>query len=150
MIGPFSGSYRFLSNFWPEAARGGFTNEHFFQAAKTLDPGERATVMATATAGQAKRAGRAVTLRSDWEQVKEDVMREHLRAKFYSDVELAQKLLATGAHELVEVNTWGDRYWGAEEVDGTFIGLNRLGKLLMEVREELRMQRSKTLGIFAS
>lgn len=133
MIGPFSGEYRFLSNFWPEPARGGLTNEHFFQAEKTIDPVERAFVMRAPGPTEAKKRGRMVTLRDDWDAVKDSVMLSGLRNKFYLDDTLWRALLLTGDHELVEVNHWGDRYWG---VDGH--GENRLGILLMQVRAEIQ------------
>lgn len=133
MIGPFRSEHRFLSNFYPEAARGGLTNEHFFQAEKSLDPEERAFVMRASSAGEAKKRGRMITLREDWDAVKDSVMLSGLRNKFYLDDILWRALILTGDEELVEVNTWGDRYWG---VDGT--GENRLGTLLMEVRSEIQ------------
>lgn len=133
MIGPFSGEYRFLSNFWPEPARGGLTNEHFFQAEKSLDPEERAFVMRASTAMEAKKRGRMIMIRDDWDVVKRSVMLSGLRNKFYLDASLQRALLLTGDEKLVEVNHWGDRYWG---VDGT--GENNLGVLLMQVRAELQ------------
>lgn len=141
MIGPFSGEYRWLSNFWPEPARGGLTNEHFFQAEKSYDPEERAFVMRSKSAGVAKRRGKMLTLREDWEAVKDTVMLSGLRNKFYLDADLRAKLIATGDEVLVEVNTWGDRYWGVEKNifdDGTeiMLGQNMLGILLMQVRAE--------------
>lgn len=133
MIGPFSGEYRYLSNFFQEPARGGLSNEHFFQAEKTLDPEERAFVMRSSGPIEAKKRGRMITLREDWDLVKNQVMLSGLRNKFYLDPDLAEKLRRTASEHLVEVNHWGDRYWG---VDGE--GENHLGILLMQVREELQ------------
>jgi predicted NAD-dependent protein-ADP-ribosyltransferase YbiA (DUF1768 family) len=63
-----------------------------------------------------------------------------LRAKFISIPEHAEKLLATGNATLIEGNHWHDQYWGdctcAKHRDVP--GMNILGKLLMQVREELR------------
>ena len=87
------------------------------------------------TPGQAKRAGRKAVLRHDWEDVKMNVMRKALRKKF-SDPELKAKLLATGDQILEEGNTWHDKYWGVDSV--TREGKNMLGKILMEIRDELR------------
>lgn len=133
MIGPFRGEYRFLSNFWPEPKRRMLTNEHFYQAAKSLIPSERAMIMLAEKPFQAKQLGSIATMRPDWDQVKRAVMLDGLRNKFWMDANLANLLLETGDEELVEINHWGDRYWG---VDGT--GHNYLGILLMEVREEIR------------
>jgi ribA/ribD-fused uncharacterized protein len=66
--------------------------------------------------------------------VKDDIMREALRAKFTQHEDLRKILLETGDARLVE-HTTNDRYWG-DGGDGS--GLNMLGKLLMELREELR------------
>jgi ribA/ribD-fused uncharacterized protein len=138
VIGPFRDQWRFLSNFWPEPRRRNLTNEHFYQAGKALNLADRAQIMAAETAGEAKRLGRLVVIRPDWEDVKETVMMDGLRTKFFSDESLADMLLVTGDEHLVEVNTWGDTYWGV--CNGR--GLNRLGELLMEVREELQLVRS--------
>ena len=108
------------------------TNEHAFQAMKTFDHLERMRIATAETPGASKRMGRRVALRPDWEKVKDEVMLSIVRCKF-QDKELAGMLIATGDAELVEGNTWGDRYWG---VDGT--GKNRLGEILMKVRAELR------------
>lgn len=146
MIGPFSGEYRFLSNFWPEPARGGLSNEHFFQAEKTLDPEERAFVMRANGPGQAKRRGRQITLREDWDTIKVSVMLSGLRSKFYSDPVLARLLIGTDSEPLVELNTWGDTFWGMEEIilpsgEAALEGKNVLGTLLMQVREEFAWTR---------
>jgi ribA/ribD-fused uncharacterized protein len=73
-------------------------------------------------------------LRADWEQVKDDVMREAVRQKFLTHADIQKVLLATGDEELVEA-TSNDYYWGCG-TNGT--GKNMLGKILMEVRREIR------------
>ena len=74
MINRFDGPYAFLSNFFfsPIEYEGITypTVEHAFQAAKTLNPIERQAIADLPTPGAAKRAGRQVTLRKDWEDVK--------------------------------------------------------------------------------
>lgn len=136
----FHGDYFFLSNFYPSPVefQGELypTVEHAFQAAKTLDPEERRAVQYATTAAAAKQIGRQVNLRADWELVKLDVMRELVRQKF-SDPELRSKLLATGDAGLIEGNTWNDKTWGCVMFRGEWIGKNWLGKVLMEVRQEL-------------
>lgn len=137
----FNGEFRFLSNFEPSwitmADRITYPSvEHAFQAAKTTNLEARWLIAALRSPGAAKRAGRAVVLRADWEEVKGPVMIACLRAKFGQHPDLAQKLLATGDRELVEANTWGDRVWGVDYRTGA--GENRLGIALMIVRSELR------------
>lgn len=87
--------------------------------------------------GQAKSFGRKHSgLRSDWEEVKDDVMRDALKAKFTQHQNLKELLLSTGNAELVEASPT-DSYWGnATRKDGSK-GLNKLGLLLMEIRETL-------------
>ena len=141
MIKNFEGEYAFLSNFYfsPMIIDNVVytTNEHFFQAMKSLNPKERQAIVLAPTPGKAKCLGRKVSLRKDWEDIKEEVMLTGLRHKF-SNPELRKKLLTTGNEELIEGTTWHDNYWGicdCETCGGQ--GKNRLGKLLMQVREEL-------------
>ena len=138
MIASFSGEYRFLSNFyvaevWYEGVRYR-SSEHAFQAAKTLCTAERAKVAAAKGPGEAKRLGRCLSLRHDWEDIKVDVMRAVVRDKFMRHADLREKLLATGSQVLVEGNSWGDKVWGVCKGKGT----NWLGRVLMEVRGELQ------------
>lgn len=132
----FRDEYFFLSNFYPhELYFHGMTfhnSEAAFQAMKTQDIAEQLQ-FTLLTPQEAKRLGRRINLRPDWEQVKDGIMKAVLRAKF-SDLELRNRLLATGDVELVEGNTHGDTYWGV--CNG--VGRNRLGRLLMELREEYR------------
>lgn len=129
MINEFRGKYFFLSNFYKEDPT--FTNEHRFQSLKTENVNERVRVLMAETAKEAKQLGRKVSLRPDWEDVKDSIMELTLRIKF-EDPELRQKLLDTGNEELIEGNNWGDKYWG--QVNG--VGENKLGKILMKLRAE--------------
>lgn len=137
VINSFRGEYFFLSNFYeiPVEYEGVVyqNNEAAFQAQKCIDKGDR-TKFANLSPNEAKKLGRKIPLREDWEQVKVSVMREIVRAKFAQNHDLAQKLIATGNAYLEEGNTWGDRTWGT--VNGS--GANHLGKILMEIREEIR------------
>lgn len=136
MITSFKGQYEFLSNFSPAIVtfegKEYPTVEHAYQAAKTLSEAYRFYVGIAPTAGEAKKRGRRVPIREDWNQVKIVIMRELLRQKFTCP-NLKSQLLATGDAELVEGNWWGDTFWGV--CNGT--GDNHLGKLLMELRKSL-------------
>ena len=136
-ITEFKDEWRVLSDFfYCEVELDGVmypTVEHAFVAAKTLLPEFREAIRTSGGPGDAKRMGRQLTLRADWEDVKVDVMRDLLRQKF-SDGYPRICLLATFDRELIEGNNWNDRFWGV--CDGE--GKNMLGKLLMEIRAEER------------
>lgn len=133
----FQGEYRFLSNFWPcqiEFQGLVFPSvEHAYVASKTENASKRRMVAALPSAGDAKRYGRSFKLRDDWEDVKLGLMLDFLRKKFHTEY-LADKLVATAPRILIEGNRWGDTFWGM--CNG--VGQNNLGKLLMQVRDELQ------------
>lgn len=135
-IDSFRGKYFFLSNFYlTEVSFDGLTfqnNEAAFQAMKTLDRGKRAE-FARLDPSSAKRKGRQVKLRKDWEEIKDQIMYEICLSKFNQNEDLRNKLLQTKGMELIEGNDWGDTYWGVCRGRGQ----NKLGKILMRVREEL-------------
>ncbi len=135
-----TGEYGCFSNFsrhsirlkgkrWP-------TTEHFFQAQKFVGTEHEEEVRLAKTAMLAARMGRdrKRPLRHDWESQKDQVMLEAVRAKFNHHADLKTVLLGTGNALLVE-HTKNDSYWG-DGGDGS--GKNRLGQILMQVREELR------------
>ena len=139
-ISSFTGLYDFLSNFYRSTIIFDgviyATNEHAFQAAKTLIKSERTRIMNAETPGKAKRFGGEVKLREDWESVKVDIMRKLIEQKFSRGTDNARRLLMTKDEELIEGNKWNDTFWGV--CDG--VGENHLGKLLMEVRESLKKE----------
>lgn len=135
-------AYGFFSNFaaypiklggkvWP-------TTEHYFQAQKFYDSDYQEKIRQEKSPTIAARLGRSrkVKIRPDWESVKEGIMRDALVAKFTQYPELTKILLNTNSAILIE-HTTNDSYWG-DGGDGT--GKNRLGHLLMSVREELRQK----------
>lgn len=110
------------------------TSEHAFQAAKTFDPAERAAIAMLKTPGEAKRAGRKLNLRPDWEDVRFSVMVEILYSKALSHKDFRETLESTKDAIIIE-NSPTDYVWGCG-ADGS--GQNLLGKALMKVRNELR------------
>lgn len=112
------------------------TTEHYFQAQKFSGTDYEETIRLANSPMIAARLGRsrAHPLRADWENVKDDIMREALLAKFEQHPKLKSLLLSTGNAELVE-HTKNDSYW-ADGGGGT--GKNRLGQLLMELRAKFR------------
>ena len=133
----FRDEYYFLSNMYPCKIQITFPPskeiytfkcvESAFQACKCI---ERIHEFANLDGYKAKRLGRKVTLRSDWEQVKLRIMKNLVRVKFLQHPDLRQKLKEVSG-PIVEENTWGDKYWGV--CNG--IGSNHLGEILMEVRD---------------
>lgn len=167
MITEFAGEHRFLSNFYPAPVTvhgvGYPTAEHAYQAHKTYSAVARISVAALSSPGEAKRAGRQLDIRPDWEQVKKQVMLLVVLTKFTAHDELAAALTATGDQLLVEGNHWHDNYWGMCSCSKCLYGLveqenyhprlfhentvfpaklhpgrNYLGKILMAVRDVVR------------
>ena len=145
MIAIFDNEYAFLSNFYESPFEvDGITYptvEHFFQAMKSKDIEGRKKIAAAPTPGKAKRLGRTIELRKDWEEIKVAVMKFGLAQKFRIP-ELREKLLATGNEELIEGNFWHDNTWGnclcadCQDIPGR----NMLGMLLMELRTKIRYE----------
>lgn len=135
-IREFIDAYAFLSNFYhsPIKYKGliYLNAEAAFQAQKETceKDKEQYTRMNPA---QAKLVGRNCNLREDWEEIKEQIMYEIVKAKFTQNQNLARLLIATGDAYLEEGNWWKDTTWGV--CNG--VGENKLGKILMRVREEL-------------
>ena len=139
----FRGAYAFLSNFHPCAALYEGIKypcaETAFQAAKCADIQERRQ-FELLLPREAKKFGRRIKLRADWESVKVEAMREILRAKFTNNPELRDKLQGSRQTELIEENNWHDNFWGdcVCERCKSVNGQNMLGKLLMEIRGEIK------------
>ena len=143
MIDFFSGEYAYLSNFYERPVTyNGITysnSEAAFHAQKTLNPAMKLQ-FADLNPSDAKKLGRKVKLREDWESVKDTIMYEVCLCKFLQNPDLKEKLLATGSEELEEGTYWHDNYWGnchcekCKDVPGG----NHLGMILMKVREKIR------------
>lgn len=137
-ITEFRGKHRWLSNFAPVRVRldGAQypSTEHAYQAAKSLSSEDREAILRCAEPGHAKRFARRFKLREDWDQVKDAIMLDLTRQK-YQHSHYRELLLATSDVQIVEGNRWGDNYWGVCRGNGE----NRLGKIIMQVRDELRL-----------
>ena len=134
-------AYREFSNFFPSAfdldGKRWPTTEHYFQAQKfTATPEYQEEIRLAKTPEKAKNLGgsREKPIRADWDQVREDVMKKALKAKFTQNADLKALLLSTGNRPLVEANPT-DSYWGYGR---TKKGKNRMGILLQQLRDELR------------
>lgn len=109
------------------------TSEHVYQAMKSVDERIHRHVATMKSADRAKQFGSSVILRDDWEKVKIPIMKDILQAKF-SVPEMKELLIATDDEILVEYTWWNDTFWG---VNTDYQGENNLGKLLMEIRNEI-------------
>lgn len=87
----------------------------------------------TLSPSDAKREGRLITLRKDWDSIKDDIMYEIIKKCVNSHDDLKTLLLSTGDKVLEETNWWGDKYWGVHNGEGK----NMLGKTLMSIRDEI-------------
>lgn len=143
-IKSFAGTHSVFSNFTP--VRIEFENmifgsvEHAFVASKTTNFRLRRVValIPANKAGKAKRLGRTFQLRSNWEKLREEFMKDFVRQKFKKGL-FKEVLLDTGVAEIIEGNYWHDNYWGDCSCESCvdIPGENKLGKILMKVREEL-------------
>jgi N-glycosidase YbiA len=137
-IAGFFGEYRWLSNFWPcEITYDSIafsSVEHAYVYAKCVLSPEQLDKLLASTPGGAKRLGRTAPVNPQFSQNKLAIMKKLLEIKF-SHINLQQKLIDTHPAALIEVNNWGDTFWGVNE-QGT--GLNHLGYLLEEVRDSYR------------
>ncbi|KKM92918.1 hypothetical protein LCGC14_1213550 [marine sediment metagenome] len=142
-INSFQGEYKFLSNFflcdinyngrtYPSA-------EHAFQAQKSLKQMDQRKIARLDNPGHAKRAGRKLKIRPDWDKIKLDIMKAILEVKFKGP-ELGQKLMNTSPAKLIEGNNWNDTYWGICKGQG----LNNLGIILMSIRDSLEYNQMST------
>jgi len=136
MISSFSGEYRWLSNFVPaHVILDGMAYpsvECAYQAAKTLVISERIPFQKMQS-GQAKRAGKYIGMRADWDEVKLDVMTDLCTQKF-NQSNYKALLLDTYPEDIIEGNYWHDYFWGVCNGKGE----NHLGNIIMDIRDELR------------
>lgn len=139
-IDSFQCEYEFLSNFYEgrdqiirDEGLSYKSVEAAFQAAKTLSKKMR-KVFTELSPSAAKYLGRHIELRDDWESIKDDVMLRLVTYKFTHSEGLRELLLDTEDAELIEGNWWNDKYWGVCNGEGQ----NKLGKILMQVREKLK------------
>lgn len=118
------------------------TAEHAYQAGKPRNQSVREWLLSAPTPSLLAMAAHGLytwDIVSNWSAIKTDRMRDVLRCKFTQHADLRTLLLSTEDARLVEAassNTPTNRYWG--EVNGK--GRNMLGRLLMNLRTELRRQ----------
>ena len=132
----FRNEYWFLSNMYPCEIRVNglvFTcAEACFQSFKTTDLNERKKFQEI-DGFKAKKLGRSVSLRSDWNDIRIEVMSRVIHAKFKQNPDLTKKLKDTGDLPIIEDNTWKDTFWGV--CNGK--GYNLLGQILMNERDRI-------------
>ena len=114
------------------------TSEHYFQAMKYESRELIEWVQAAPTPMEAANRGRHKDFpkRADWEEIRDEVMRKAVWDKFTRYPTLKTLLLSTRSAHIYE-HTKNDCYWGD---CGDRSGQNKLGLLLMEIRETLRSE----------
>lgn len=142
-INSFNGGYRYLSNFYEDAPVM-LDGLHFRNSEAAYQAGKAATLsvrklFVDLIPDEARKLGRAITIREDWLDVRADYMRQVVHAKFTQNPMLAEALIATGAAELEEGNHWHDNFFGNCYCPACrkIPGQNMLGKILMEERGRL-------------
>lgn len=136
-IKEFRDEYYAFSNFGPgKVTVFGYTFDNGEAAFHSQKDITRASEFVGLDPSAAKKLGRKVRLRPDWEEVKDSIMEKVVLAKFSQNEDLKQLLLSTGDAYLEEGNNWNDKYWGT--VNG--VGKNKLGQILMKVRLKLKEQ----------
>jgi hypothetical protein len=139
----FAEEYAFLSNFHVSPFKwGGYiwpTVEHAYQAEKTINSFEQQLIREAKHPGEAKKIGRKVVLRENWDALKVPAMTEFVWQKFKQNDDLREQLLNTENAKLVEGNHWHDNFWGDCYCNNCLKieGKNILGLILMKVREEM-------------
>lgn len=123
------------------------TGEHLFAALKASMASDFMMVYSQTAPGQAKRRGRRLALRKDWEAVKYDTMVYVVQQKFAPGSVLAKSLIRTKDSMLVEGTEWADRVWGVDLNSRYRPGRNWLGRTLMARRAELRLPDSIVLQL---
>jgi ribA/ribD-fused uncharacterized protein len=139
MIKQFKEEYDWLSNFYPVQLKVGRLTypsvEHFYVGIKCKSFLDRDNIAnGNYTAGEVKKLGRKLEIREDWDEVKLGVMKFGLSIKFNQEP-FKSKLKQTGTQIIQEGNYWNDTFWGVCLKSGN--GQNNLGKLLMEIRDQL-------------
>ncbi len=112
------------------------TSEHYFQAQKFEDKNYQEKIRKCSSPMKAAELGRSrkVKIKRNWDQIKDNVMYNVVLAKFTQHKELMHLLIQTEDAVLIE-HTENDSYWG-DGGDGS--GKNRLGKILMKVRDRFK------------
>lgn len=138
----FDDDYDFLSNLFEEPILHNGVSypsaEHAFQALKTNDEEQKNKILQVNSPSKVKVLGKKLPLKENWENIKDEEMYNICLSKFKNNAILKEKLLNTGNLKLVNGNTGGDDYWGAVIDKNDIIGTNKLGTILMKVREELK------------
>ena len=137
-ITAFTGSFRFLSNFYPcKVLYEGIeypSSEHAYVAAKTDNQLQKLAISEISNTSDVKRFWRTLKLKENWDSIKVSIMKNIVESKFDQNIDLMKLLQETRHYELIEGNNWGDKFWGQSPL-GT--GRNELGKILMSVRDDI-------------
>lgn len=158
MIDKFEGRWRFLSNFYPcRIEHKGIVYpsvEHYYVAMKVTEmqlldgryytaADFREMIARIPNPADVKKIGQRIKVRKDWDEKKLELMNWAVKEKF-KDETLAEMMMLTDGYDLAEGNYWHDNFWGVcvcQKCKNS--GQNNLGKILMKVREEIKLRNQK-------
>lgn len=139
--------YGWMSNMWsfsnPIYVKGfkGYSVEAMYQAAKVpLDMPELKNEITQMKPWDSKKKGKVIPLRQDWDEVKDKIMKHLVYQKFHNNPNLGQSLVNTDPALIVEDAPW-DSYWGSGQKGAIGSGLNKMGKILMDVRSLILLEK---------
>jgi predicted NAD-dependent protein-ADP-ribosyltransferase YbiA (DUF1768 family) len=107
--------------------------DHYVFACRAINESDRDAVRKAESAVEARNVSKQIKWRPDWKEADAKNIGAAVEAKFTQNSELGRRLLYTRDIELIHENMWGDKLWGVCEGEGE----NLLGKLLMEIRDNL-------------
>ena len=143
-IDSFSGKYECFSNFSAHTVGQYATSEHAFQAKKATNRRDHDYVALSPSPASAKWRGRRIGLCADWDANKDNHMLRIVLDKFLQHRDIGDILIGTGDAILIEGNFHGDDYWGMiRDSGGNWTGQNKLGEILMMVRDILVTKRAE-------
>lgn len=140
MIKEFQKEYRWLNNFAPVKITldniDYYSVEHAYMSAKSDNiEWKKFCSDSENKAGDVKRKSKTLKVKDNWNEIKIQIMRECIKQKFNQEP-YKTKLLNTGTEYIQEGNMWNDKFWGV--CLKTNKGQNNLGKLIMEIRNQLK------------
>lgn len=138
------GEFGNMASGYPIRTHGGAvwpTREHLYQACKFQDEDIRRQIYNEKNAYLMKKniaRPNEDKVRPDWEQIKDEVMEWCVASKLVQHQDSVRKTLRSTGNAIIVECSSKDHYWGASKVNGQWQGHNKLGRLLMYLRDNPR------------